>query len=199
MDIRQTLRYFEAPIGSKSYLFDDNRSAITSATLPNSTLTKCHNILAFHIVREAIAAKIMAFYWIQSAYNLSDMLSKHWDHPSVYPMILKPLITRGNITHIPKEATQEKEKENDMTENKENKKKEIQKNIKIEMGIVEKSFPAKLSSCFMYVFPPHQFLPCASCLVLVLASFPPPSLVPQDHKCWHQFCVPSSHLNVTCH
>ena len=26
----------------------------------------------------------MAFYWIQSAYNLSDMLSKHWDHPSVY-------------------------------------------------------------------------------------------------------------------
>ena len=54
----------------------------------------------------------MAFYWIQSAYNLSDMLSKHWDHPSVYPMVLKLLITRGNITLIPREATQEKEKEN---------------------------------------------------------------------------------------
>ena len=53
----------------------------------------------------------MAFYWIQSAYNLSDMLSKHWDHPTVYPMILKLLITRGNITLIPREATQEKEKE----------------------------------------------------------------------------------------
>ena len=53
----------------------------------------------------------MAFYWIQSAYNLSDMLSKHWDHPRVYPMILKLLITRGNITLIPREATQEKEKE----------------------------------------------------------------------------------------
>ena len=53
----------------------------------------------------------MAFYWIQSAYNLSDMLSKHWDHPSVYPMALKLLITRGNITLIPREATQEKEKE----------------------------------------------------------------------------------------
>ena len=52
----------------------------------------------------------MAFYWIQSAYNLSDMLSKHWDHPTVYPMILKLLITRGNTTLIPKEATQEKEK-----------------------------------------------------------------------------------------
>ena len=53
----------------------------------------------------------MAFYWIQSAYNLGDMLSKHWDHPSVCPMILKLLITRGNITLIPREETQEKEKE----------------------------------------------------------------------------------------
>ena len=39
------------------------------------------------------------------------MLSKHWDHPTVYPMILKLLNTRGNITLMPREATQEKEKE----------------------------------------------------------------------------------------
>ena len=111
MDIRQTLRYRGAPIGAKSFSFSDNRSVVTSVTLPHSTLTKRHNILAFHRVREAIAAKLMAFYWIQSVYNLSDMLSKHWDHPTVYPMILKLLITWGNITLIPKEATQEKEKE----------------------------------------------------------------------------------------
>ena len=85
---------------------------VTSATLPHSTLTKHLNILAFHCIREAIAAKLMALYWIQSAYNLSDELSKHWDHPTVYPMILKLLITRGNITLIPREATQEKEKDN---------------------------------------------------------------------------------------
>ena len=109
MDIRQTLRYLGAPIGVKSFLFGDNRSVVTSATLRHSTLTKRHKILAFHRVREAIAAKLMPFYWIQSAYNLSDMLSKHWDHPTVYPMILKLLITRGNITLIPKETTQEKE------------------------------------------------------------------------------------------
>ena len=111
MDIRQTLRYLGAPITTKSFLFGDNRSVVTSATLPYSTLTKGHNILAFHRDREAIAAKLIAFYWIQSAYNLSDMLSKHWDHPTVYPMILKLLITRDNITLIPREATQEKEKE----------------------------------------------------------------------------------------
>ena len=110
MDIRQTLRYLGASIGAISFLFGDNRSVVTSATLPHSTLTKRHNILGFHRVREAIAAKLMAFYWIQSAYNLSDMLSKHWDHPTVYPMVLKLLITRSNITLIPKEATQEKKR-----------------------------------------------------------------------------------------
>ena len=73
-------------------------------------LTKCHNILAFHRVREAIAAKIMAFYWIQSAYNLSNMLTKHWDNPSVYLVILKLLITRENMTCIQKEAKEEKKK-----------------------------------------------------------------------------------------
>ena len=113
MDIRQTLRYLGAPITTKSFLFGDNRSVDTSANLPHSTLTKRHNILAFHRVREAIAAKLLAFYWIQSAYNLSEMLSKHWDDPTVYPMILNLVTTRGyrgNITLIPREATQRKRK-----------------------------------------------------------------------------------------
>ena len=111
IEIRQTLRYLGAPIDAKSFLFGGNRSVVTSATLHHSTLTKRHNILAFQRVRKAIAAKLMSFYWIQSAYNLSEMLSKHWDHPTVYPMILKLLITMGNKSLIPKEATQEKEKE----------------------------------------------------------------------------------------
>ena len=63
-------------------------------------------------IREAIATKLIPFYLIQSAYNLSDMLSEPWDHPTVYPVILKLLITRGSITLIPKEANQEKEEEN---------------------------------------------------------------------------------------
>ena len=37
MDIRQTLRCLGAPIGSKSFLFGDNRSVVTSATLPRSS------------------------------------------------------------------------------------------------------------------------------------------------------------------
>ena len=59
MDLRYTLRYLGVPIKSKSYMFGDNRSVVTSATLPHSTLSKRHNILAFHRGREAIAAKII--------------------------------------------------------------------------------------------------------------------------------------------
>ena len=104
------MRYLGAPICAKSFLFGDNRSVVTSTTLPHSTLTMRHDILAFHGVREAIAAKLMAVNWIQSGYNLSDMLSKHWEHPTVCPMMLKLFITRGNIALIPKEATHKRKK-----------------------------------------------------------------------------------------
>ena len=57
------------------------------------------------------------------------MLSKHWDHPTVYPIILKLLITRGNITLIPKEAAQEREKEIVKLQPEKLKKKEKRKKI----------------------------------------------------------------------
>ena len=110
MDTRYTLRYLGVPIKSKSYMFGDNRSVETSTTLPLSTLSKRHNILAFHRVREAIAAKIIDFHLIQSEYNLSDMLSKHWEHNKIFPMIQKVLITHGPITLIPRAATEEMSK-----------------------------------------------------------------------------------------
>ena len=107
MDMRYTLRYPGVLIKSKSYMIGNNRSVVTSATLPHSTLSKRHNIPAFHRVREAIAAKIIDFHWIQSEYNLSDMLSKHWEHNKIFPMIQKLPITCGPITLIPRSATEE--------------------------------------------------------------------------------------------
>ena len=107
MDIRYTLRYLGVPIRSKSYMFGDNRSVVTCATLPHSTLSKRYNILAFHRVREAIAAKIIDFHWIKSQYNLSDILGKLWEHNKISPMIQKLLITCGPITLITKSATEE--------------------------------------------------------------------------------------------
>ena len=108
IDLRHTLRYLGVPIKTKSYLFGDNRSMVTSSTLAHSTLGKRHNIIAYHRIRKAIASKILAYHRIRTGYNTSDMLSKHWDHPSVYNLIMKLLITRGPITLITKEDTQDK-------------------------------------------------------------------------------------------
>ena len=105
--MRFTLRYLGVPIKPKSYMFDNNRSVVTNATLPHSTLSKRFNILTFHRVREAIAAEIIDFHWIQPEYNLGDMLSKHWENIKIIPMIQKLFITCGPITQIPRTATEE--------------------------------------------------------------------------------------------
>ena len=44
---------------TKAYMFGDNKSVITSATIPQSLLNKRPNMLSYHRVREAIAAKIL--------------------------------------------------------------------------------------------------------------------------------------------
>ena len=44
---------------TKAYMFGDNKSVITSATIPQSLLNKSPNMLSYHRVREAIAAKIL--------------------------------------------------------------------------------------------------------------------------------------------
>ncbi|KAL7559264.1 hypothetical protein ACA910_009039 [Epithemia clementina (nom. ined.)] len=74
-----TLWYLGVPIQGKSYLFGDNKSIVTNATLPHSILNKRHHLLSYHCVREAVAAGWLAFYWKESKTNPADILSKLWD------------------------------------------------------------------------------------------------------------------------
>ena len=67
VDHRQTLRCLGVPIKSKTYMFGDNKSVVTSSMVPHSLLSKRHNILSYHRVREAIAAKILVFHWCDSS------------------------------------------------------------------------------------------------------------------------------------
>ena len=84
MDLRTTLRYLGVPIKGKAVLFGDNESVITSSTLPDSRLTKLHNALSYHRVRETIAAKIMNFIGQE---NPADILSKHCAYPQLWPHV----------------------------------------------------------------------------------------------------------------
>ena len=69
IDIRQTLRYLKLSHQVQAYMFGDNKSVVTSSTVPHSFLSKRHNILSYHRVREAIAAKILVFHWCDSSQN----------------------------------------------------------------------------------------------------------------------------------
>ena len=100
VDLRQTLRYLGVPIKSKAYMFGDNKSVVSSSTVPHSLLSKRHNRLSYHRVREAIAAKILVFHWCDSSQNESDMLSRHWEFSKVFHIIRDLFDFQGKITLI---------------------------------------------------------------------------------------------------
>ena len=95
IDIRTTSRYLGVPIRDKSYMFGDNRSVVTSSTIPNSTISKRHHLASYHRVREAIAAKYISFHWKDGKSNPADILSKHWEFATVWPMLKPILFLRG--------------------------------------------------------------------------------------------------------
>ena len=95
IDIRTTLQYLGVPIRGKSYMFGDNRSVVTSSTIPNSTTSKRHHLASSHQVREAIAAKYISFHWKDGKSNPADILSKHWEFATVQPKLKPILFWRG--------------------------------------------------------------------------------------------------------
>ena len=91
IDLRNTLRYLGVKIQGASIMFGDNESVINTASVPYSKLAKRHNALAYHRTREAVAADIVRIYHIPGSNNIADIVSKHWDHPSIWPT-LKPIL-----------------------------------------------------------------------------------------------------------
>jgi hypothetical protein len=57
-------------------MLGDNMSVVLNTSVPSSVLKKKHNAIAYHRVREAIAAKVMRFAYVKSDENVSDILTK---------------------------------------------------------------------------------------------------------------------------
>jgi hypothetical protein len=100
MDLRLTLRYLGVPIRTRSFMFGDNKTVVESSIRPHAKLHKRHMALSFHRVREAIAAKIIAFYHIEGVLNPADVLSKHWGYQQVRSLLLPLLFYRGDTIDI---------------------------------------------------------------------------------------------------
>lgn len=70
------LRMLGIPIDGRANIFCDNESVFKNATLAESRLTKKHNSVCFHRVRESVAAGITMPFKVKSDYNLADLLTK---------------------------------------------------------------------------------------------------------------------------
>jgi len=93
---RLMLRYLGVPITGKTYLFGDNKSVVTSSTVPHSVLSKRHLALSYHRVREAVASGIVVFYHIDGKKNPADILSKHWAYNDIKNVLLPLLYWKGD-------------------------------------------------------------------------------------------------------
>lgn len=70
------LRSFGVPLDGPAWLFGDNKSVVTSSTIPHSTLAKRWNALSYHKVREAVAGGWLRFEHIPGTENPADILTK---------------------------------------------------------------------------------------------------------------------------
>jgi hypothetical protein len=98
---RAAFRYLGVSVVGPTYLFGDNRSVVDSATIPHSSLSKRHVALSFHRVREAIAANVIRFMWIDSKDNPADILSKHWGYQQIWEVLRPILFWHGDTQGIP--------------------------------------------------------------------------------------------------
>lgn len=74
--VRYMLRCLGVKVSRPSHILGDNRSVIINATVHSSLLKKKHVAIAYHLTREATAARIVHPLKTKSEWNFSDVLTK---------------------------------------------------------------------------------------------------------------------------
>ena len=84
--LRYKLRMFGVPIEGATNVYCDNDSVVNNSTKPESTLKKKHNAIAYHRVREAVAAGTIRIAWEPTHSNIASMLTKCLVGPTLSDM-----------------------------------------------------------------------------------------------------------------
>ena len=74
--LRYKLRMFGVPLSGPARVFCDNESVVKSSTFPESALKKKHCSVAYHKVREAVAADKLLIYYESTDTNIADLFTK---------------------------------------------------------------------------------------------------------------------------
>ena len=76
ISMRYKLRMFGIPIEGPAQVFCDNQGVVKNTSLPESVLTKKHNAINYHAVREAVAAGVLEVIKEDTQTNLADLFTK---------------------------------------------------------------------------------------------------------------------------
>ena len=71
---------FGVPLSGPARVLCDNESVVKSSMYVESTLKKKHCSIAYHRVREAVAAGKILIYYESTSSNLADLLTKPLPH-----------------------------------------------------------------------------------------------------------------------
>ena len=78
--------------------YTKRQSTVETATYGSEFVaarTAVDHLASYHRVREAIAAKFISFHWKDGKNNPADILSKHWEFATVWPLLKPILFWRG--------------------------------------------------------------------------------------------------------
>ena len=74
--LRFKLRSFGIPVDTPCYIFGNNKSVLSNTSIPDSVLQKKSLSIAYHFVREGVAANEWLTAYVNTDDNCADMLSK---------------------------------------------------------------------------------------------------------------------------
>ena len=101
IDLRHTLRSFGVPLDGPAWMFGDNKSVVTSSTIPHSTLSKRWNALSYHRVREAVAAGWLRFEHMPGTENPADIFTKPLPWHTLRQSVEPTLFWKGDTMEAP--------------------------------------------------------------------------------------------------
>lgn len=74
--LRYKLRMMGIPCELPTFIYGDNKSVLSNTTVPDSTLKKKSNSIAYHFVREGCARDEWRTAYVNTHWNLADLLTK---------------------------------------------------------------------------------------------------------------------------
>jgi hypothetical protein len=99
--LRIKLKCFGIPLSGPTNVFCDNNAVVQNTSIPESTLSKKHNAINYHIICEAVTARIICVGKEDTLTNIADVFTKFVPFTRKYqllsPFSLGLVMVNGNL------------------------------------------------------------------------------------------------------